>query len=68
MNLILLHSAELDQSGQTRLADARAAHLVTVLRVTPGQTVRVGLLEGPFGIGTVTAAYGEAARLGLVIL
>jgi 16S rRNA (uracil1498-N3)-methyltransferase len=38
------------------LTDARAIHLLNVLRVTPGQTVRIGLLDGPFGIGTVDAA------------
>jgi RsmE family RNA methyltransferase len=37
------------------LADGRATHLLTVLRVTPGQTVRVGLLDGPLGEGTVDA-------------
>ena len=38
------------------LTDAHAAHLLNVLRVTPGQTVRVGLLDGPLGVGTVESA------------
>jgi RsmE family RNA methyltransferase len=42
----------MESSGIT-LSDARAAHLVNVLRVTPGQTVRIGLLDGPFGVGTI---------------
>ncbi len=53
MNLIILQDGELDRSGEARLAGTRARHLLTVLRVTPGQAVRVGLLDGPLGTGTV---------------
>ena len=38
------------------LTDARAAHLLDVLRAKPGHSVRVGLLDGPLGVGTVEAA------------
>ena len=38
------------------VSDARAAHLLSVLKVTPGQEVRVGLLDGPLGVGTVISA------------
>jgi RsmE family RNA methyltransferase len=55
VNLILLHSPELDQSSRAHLSGARAAHLVNVLQVTTGQAVRIGLLDGPCGVGTVTA-------------
>ena len=37
------------------LADTRAAHLLNVLRVPPEPTVRIGLLDGPLGVGTVEA-------------
>jgi RsmE family RNA methyltransferase len=53
VNLIPLEPGELTGSGRVALRDMRAAHLLNVLRVTPGQTVRVGLLDGPRGIGTV---------------
>jgi 16S rRNA (uracil1498-N3)-methyltransferase len=53
VNLILLEEHDRLDANCVRLADARAAHLLNVLRVTPGQTVRVGLLDGPFGAGTV---------------
>jgi RsmE family RNA methyltransferase len=60
MNLILLDERDGLDSGLVTLADARAAHLLTVLKVTPGQTVRLGSLDGPFGVGTVeTAADGR---------
>ena len=54
MNLILLRPGEIDGDGVVRLADARGAHIATVLRAGPGQQVRIGLLDGPFGTGTVT--------------
>ena len=38
----------------------RAAHLRQVLNVTPGQTVRVGLIDGPLGEGSVRAV-GEGS-------
>jgi RsmE family RNA methyltransferase len=54
VNLILLDAAELNHTGDVTLADARAAHLADVLRVTSGQIVRVGLLDGPLGTAVVT--------------
>jgi 16S rRNA (uracil1498-N3)-methyltransferase len=53
VNLILLDPAEIGASGDVRLSGARATHLVNVLDVSPGHTVRVGVLDGPFGAGTV---------------
>ena len=54
MNLILLEPGEVDAAGGARLTDGRAAHIAGVLRATAGQQVRVGLFDGPFGLGTVT--------------
>jgi RsmE family RNA methyltransferase len=53
VNLILLDERDHFDSGAVTLADARAAHMIAVLRVVPGQVVRVGLLDGPLGVGTV---------------
>src|SRR5688572_32969415 len=55
MNLVLLEEHERVDASRVTLTDARATHLLQVLRVTPGQTVRVGLLDGPLGLGTVDA-------------
>lgn len=57
MNLVLLRADELDAAGVAHLADddRRARHLREVLRVTVGQRLRVGLLDGPLGTGTVLA-------------
>jgi len=56
MTLILLDARDGLDSGLVTLTDARAAHLLAVLKVTPGQTVRVGSLDGPLGVGTVESA------------
>ena len=63
MNLILVDERDRVDVSSVRLSDSRAAHLLNVLRVVPGQKVRVGLLDGPFGVGTV-----EAAREGQVTM
>lgn len=63
MNLILLDERDRIDSHRVALFDARAAHLLNVLHIVPGQTVRVGLLDGPLGAGTV-----ECASNGEVVL
>jgi len=55
MNLILLEDRDRGDGSCVTLIDARATHLLKVLRVTPGQTVRIGMLDGSFGTGTVEA-------------
>jgi 16S rRNA (uracil1498-N3)-methyltransferase len=56
VNLLLLDQRECEHGSRVALTDLRAAHLLQVLRVTPGQTVRIGQLDGPLGIGTVDSA------------
>jgi RsmE family RNA methyltransferase len=63
VNLILVEERDLISADRVRLSDARAAHLLNVLRVVPGQAVRVGLLDGALGVGTV-----ETARDGQVTM
>jgi RsmE family RNA methyltransferase len=60
LNLILIEPDELAADGLVTLRDGRAVHLVSVLNATPGKTVRIGLLDGPFGSGAV-AAIGDGA-------
>jgi RsmE family RNA methyltransferase len=59
MNLILLEPRDRVDGSCVTLTDARATHLLDVLRVTPGQSVRLGMLDGPLGVGTVESA-GDA--------
>jgi len=55
MNLILLEDCDRGGDSCVTLTGARATHLLNVLRVTPGQTVPIGMLDGSFGTGTVEA-------------
>jgi 16S rRNA (uracil1498-N3)-methyltransferase len=55
MNLILLEQEEIRRDGTTAVSDARARHLLDVLKVAPGHVVRVGLIDGGSGMATVTS-------------
>jgi len=63
MNRILIHPAELSPEGHAVLSDERATHIRKVLRAEPGETLRVGLLNGPCGCGTVQAVSKDAVVL-----
>jgi RsmE family RNA methyltransferase len=63
MNLVLLDENDRLGSNTVVLSDDRAAHLQNVLKVKPGQAVRVGLLDGPLGIGTVESTAGGRVRM-----
>lgn len=56
MNLLLLDDRDRIDSQCVTLTDVRATHILNVLGATPGQTVRIGLVDGPFGTGTVVSA------------
>ena len=63
VNLILLDPGELTDAGNVRLSGGRADHLRTVLRIAPGHEVRVGVLDGPRGVGTVVSVDDDAIDL-----
>ncbi|RKX46270.1 MAG: 16S rRNA (uracil(1498)-N(3))-methyltransferase [Verrucomicrobia bacterium] len=55
MNLILLQPDDFRDDGLAVLSDGRARHIRKVLKAEPGKTLRIGLLNGPLGTGTVLA-------------
>src|SRR5687768_16507517 len=55
MNLILCDAGEVDAGGVATLTGARAAHVRGVLRERCGDTVRIGVVDGPKGRGEVIA-------------
>lgn len=55
MNLILFNAADVRPDGTVEAVADQAGHLLHVLRVTPDQRVRIGIIDGPLGVGTVTA-------------
>lgn len=62
MNLILLEPGELDGAGQITLRKRQADHVLEVLHSRPGDTLRVGAIDGKTGHATVVeAAPGRVA-------
>lgn len=64
MNLILCESDEVRADGAVTLTGVRAMHVREVLRVTAGDEVRVGIVDGPCGLGTVRAMDDDRVELG----
>lgn len=62
MNLLVLDPTEVD-GGEATLTGRRAEHLLRVLKVTPGDVIRVGVINGKLGSGRVLAIEGAAVRL-----
>jgi RsmE family RNA methyltransferase len=63
LNLIVIEPGEVGSDGAVQLHGSRAIHLLRVLNVTPGQPVRIGVLDGPCGTGTVTAVGADSVSL-----
>ncbi len=63
MNLILLETDEIGDDGRVSLSGARGHHLRAVLKVAPGQQVRVGVVDGPLGTGTVQFSGDDIVEL-----
>ena len=63
VNLILFEPTEVGASGDVCVGGSRAAHLRRVLGVSAGQTVRVGVLDGPLGVGVVHAVDDTSVHL-----
>ena len=63
MNVILLEASEVDDRGDFSLSGARADHLQRVLKVAPGHRVRIGVIDGPCGVGTVQSIGDRAIQL-----
>ena len=63
MNLLIVERHELDAGDRVTLSGVRARHLHTVLRATPGQQIRIGLLDGPIGSALITAIDADTATL-----
>lgn len=63
MNLVLIEPDELGADGTVALTGARAAHVATVLKTAVGETVRIGVVDGPRGVGAVEAIGTVEVRL-----
>ncbi len=63
VNRILIRPEELQDDASVRLSDQRATHIQTVLRTKPGQTIRVGLLNGPTGTAVIRETADTSVQL-----
>jgi RsmE family RNA methyltransferase len=61
MNLLLLRETDLDGEHRAAIADQRVEHVRRVLRADVGDRLRIGLVGGPLGHGTIEVL--ERARL-----
>ena len=68
MNLLLLEPDEINSDATVVLSDRRAEHLRKVLKVSPGKTLRAGILGGAIGEATVEEATSEEADAGRIRL
>ena len=59
MNLLLLEPGELGGGGRVLLSGRRAEHLLRVLKVETGRSLRLGVIDGGTGRGEVTALPGD---------
>jgi len=60
VNLVLVESSELSADATCAISDRRARHLREVLHVTPGSTVRAGIVGGAIGTAEVISDDGES--------
>ena len=56
MNLVLIEEREVAPDGTARLTGRRAAHVLEILRATPGDRIRAGVVDGRMGEAAVLAA------------
>jgi RsmE family RNA methyltransferase len=61
VNLVMIETSEIAVDGSVTLSDGRAEHLRNVLHVAPRHHVRIGIVNGPLGSGTVTAIGDDGA-------
>jgi RsmE family RNA methyltransferase len=67
MNLILLEPGDVDTSGVAVLRESRARHVVRVLGAKPGDSIRVGVIDGPMGGAEVLEVSDREVKLRCVL-
>ncbi|MEJ2690653.1 MAG: RsmE family RNA methyltransferase [Deltaproteobacteria bacterium] len=68
MNLILLSADEIAADMTVTIAGRRGHHVTKVLRSSPGDRLRIGLVNGPRGTGIVENISGTTVSLSLQLL
>jgi RsmE family RNA methyltransferase len=63
VNIVLLEERDRVEGDAFELSGRRACHVLSVLGATAGDTLRVGLVDGPLGEAVVVAAGEDAVTL-----
>jgi RsmE family RNA methyltransferase len=63
VNVVLFEPSEVTADGCVTVVGVRAAHLLRVLRVAAGHTVRIGVIDGPLGEGAVADVDDDGVTL-----
>jgi len=63
MNMILIQPSEMDEASCVVLTGERSRHIHHVLKATVGTSLRIGMLNGPQGTGTIRSMDGETVKL-----
>jgi len=63
VNLILFEPWEIGEFGRVTASGTRARHLINVLKAPAGHQVRVGVIDGPIGVGTVVSVGVDSVTL-----
>jgi 16S rRNA (uracil1498-N3)-methyltransferase len=53
MNIVLIDKTDIGDDGMVRLDGAKARHILDILKAEPGKQLKVGLVNGPRGVGVV---------------
>ena len=68
MNIILLRQSDWTDGQSVRLSDYRAQHIISIIQPALGQSLRVGLINGHKGIGTVTTIDQTTVQLDVALI
>jgi len=63
MNRLLFDRNELHDDGLLRVAGQHAKHILRVLKLSPGDTIRIGMQGGPRGIGRIESTTDDTVVL-----
>jgi len=67
MNLLLFESNEIKSDNTVSLQDRRSEHIIKILGCKPGDTVRAGMINGPFGTGEILSMQGKGKNAEVVL-
>ncbi len=63
MNIIALNQSEIDSGGRAVVRDERARHIQRVLKREVGESIQVGVIDGPRGFAVVQSISSGAVEL-----